>query len=435
MSRAETIGNARHRGDPTNPAVGTKLWFGVVAARLGYPVRSLAADATAAGVQISPTGIADVMSNKWPVRTDRATLKQVLERLLAARKATDVEIEHLWHAHRRGAAGHHRGPDERAPVLPPYQPKRRAPTVAGTTSKEYEMLLAKQTLSLQARKHFGLFTNPFGGEVMRDQDFFNGDDFAWVREAAWQCVQNASFVAVVGESGAGKTTILTDLQARTLAEARGITFIKPFVLGMEASDSRGHRLSSSDILHAVITTLEPTATVPQTDAARSSKANKLLQESAAAGNSHLLLVEEAHALSDATLKHLKRLHELRLGRKPLLGILLLGQPELKTRLEVGLNNGKLREVAQRCEVVQLLPLDNDLQAYLQCRMQAAGKVYENLFDADFASALRERLTKRDGEGAVSMCYPLAVNNIVTCALNEAARSGASTVPAVVFKCI
>ena len=182
-------------------------------------------------------------------------------------------------------------------------------------------------------------------------------------------------------------------------------------------------LKSADILHAIITTLQPSATVPQTLQARTVRAAKMMTASAETGATHLLLLEEAHALPDATLKHLKRLHELRQGRRPLLGILLLAQPELKVRLANGLRTGALREVAQRCEIVELLPLDNDLHAYLSCRAAAAGLRLDTLMDADAVAQLRARLTRKTAQGAVSMCYPLAVNNMMTRALNTAAELG------------
>lgn len=289
------------------------------------------------------------------------------------------------------------------------------------------MLLPKQALSPQARRHFRLFTNPFDGEVQRDEHFFAGDDMRYVREAAWQCSQNGGFAAIVGESGAGKTTVLADLEARLLAEARGVIVIRPSVLGMEESNAKGQMLKSTDILHAVITTLQPEATVPQTLQARTVRAAKMLTSSAEAGAAHLLVIEEAHGLPDHTLKHLKRLHELRLGRRNLLGILLLAQPELKLRLANGLRTGVLREVAQRVEIVELLPLDADLRGYLQCRADAAGAKLADLADDGAVEALRLRLTRKTNTGAVSMCYPLAVNNMMTRALNMAAEIGAPLV--------
>lgn len=295
------------------------------------------------------------------------------------------------------------------------------------------MLLSKQALTPQARRHFKLFTNPFDGEVTSDAQMFDGADVRYVREAAWQCSQVGGFVAIVGESGAGKTTIQTDLEARLQVEGRNVISIKPSVLGMEESNAKGQMLKSTDILHAIITTLQPEAVVPQTLQARTVKAGRMLTASAEAGAAHLLVIEEAHGLPDATLKHLKRLHEMRLGRRPLLGILLIAQPELKVRLANGLRTGALREVAQRCEIVELLPLDGDLRAYLECRANAANQQLDSLVEPKAVDELRVRLTRKTQGGAVSMCYPLAVNNMVTRALNKAAELGLPVVTADLVK--
>ena len=411
MSRAKSM--RAIVSDPTRPGPGVRLQIGSLAGVLGVTVTEMQA-ATGLGRGT----VFRLLSNDWPASAAPAELDALrtnLRELFALCGATPEELATLFHA--RAAQGRSQA------TTPPLTRTDQRAAANPKTEEEPDMLLAKQTLSPQAKRHFKLFTNPFDGEVQKDEQFFAGEDVRWVRESAWQCVQNGSFVAIVGESGAGKTTVLADLEARLAAEARGVTLIKPGVLGMEENNNRGQMLKSADILHAVITTLQPAATVPQTLQARTVKAHKLLAASAEAGNFHLLVIEEAHGLPDATLKHLKRLHELRLGRRPLLGILLLAQPELKRRLVDGLRNGTLREVAQRCEVVDLLPLDNDLRAYLVCRAEAAGRHLGELIDDAGVEQLRARLTRKTEKGAVSMCYPLAVNNMVTKALNTAAELG------------
>jgi type II secretory pathway predicted ATPase ExeA len=292
--------------------------------------------------------------------------------------------------------------------------------------KEEPMLMAKQTLSPAARKAFTLFTNPFDGEVIDDSQMFTNGEIAYVREACMQAAVGGRFVAVVSESGGGKTTMLGDLEARIQRDRKPVLVIKPWVLGMEDNDTKGKTLKSTDILASVVTTLDPLATVRQTLQGRSNQARDLLVKSTEAGYSHLLVIEEAHSLPEATLKHLKRLHEMRLGRKPLLGILLLGQTELALKLDP--RRASLREVTQRCEVVHLLPLDGDLRAYLDHRAKAAGRDLAEFMDQSGVDELRTRLTiTRPSAGgktaATSLLYPLAVNNLVTAALNVAAELG------------
>ncbi len=151
----------------------------------------------------------------------------------------------------------------------------------------------------------------------------------------------------------------------------------------------------------------------------------LLKASRSAGYSHLLAIEEAHCLPVATLKHLKRFLELKQGLGRLLGICLVGQPELKNRLSD--RNPEVREVVQRCELVELQPLDNDLEAYLKHKFERMEIKLDDVLAPDACDALRARLISLPRGGkpsdARSLCYPLVVNNLVTRAMNAAAAAG------------
>lgn len=404
MSRSRTIKSVVPPYDVTQPPQGVRLRLGSVTKTLGISIQDMA---QAAG--ISKTAVFEVMAeNRWPARTPQDEIRNALRSLVLERGATAEEAERLFWAY--GPHTHTHTAEPSAPrVLPP------------AADEEPQMLMLKQALTPQAARHFKLFRNPFEGKVTSDEMMFTSDDVRYVREAAWQTVQHAGFAAIVGESGAGKSTIQDDLEARLEREGRGVIVIRPSVLGMEGNNHKGHRLKSTDILSSIITTLESNGTVPQTLQARTVKAKKLLTASATGGNAHLLLIEEGHSLPDETLTHLKRLHELQHGRRGLLGILLLAQTELKTRLSEGLRSGKLREVAQRCELVELLPLDNDLKPYLECRAAAAGQELSRLVADDAIDQLRVRLTRKTPNGLVSMCYPLAVNNMLTRCFNVAAE--------------
>lgn len=53
--------------------------------------------------------------------------------------------------------------------------------------------------------------------------------------------------------------------------------------------------------------------------------HRALKNSYESGYRHVLIIEEAHCLPIATLKHLKRLRELETGFTKLLSIILIGQ--------------------------------------------------------------------------------------------------------------
>jgi type II secretory pathway predicted ATPase ExeA len=378
--------------------------------------------------------------NQWPVGRDRDELKALIREHLASAGASEEQLAVAFHAftsRQKFAA-----PDmaRRAQYRAEQAANAAQAALAGAPTKpthdthqeDDDMLLPKQSLSPDAKRHFKTFVNPFDGEVQSDAQMFVGSEVGYVLESCWQCAITNSFMALVGESGAGKTTIVAHLEARIEREARHAILIKPHVLGMEENDNRGKTLKSADILAAIITALEPTATVPQTIEARATKAKKMLAASVEAGNSHLLMIEEGHSLPDATLKHLKRMHELRAGRKPLMGILLVAQPELEQRLHAGLRGGHLREVAQRCEVVKIMPLDGELGAYLEHRAKAAGRALSDFIAPDAVDAIRTRLIRTGPRvggkaDAKSFTYPLAVGNFLTRAMNEAASLGVPVV--------
>ena len=76
------------------------------------------------------------------------------------------------------------------------------------TTEEDTMLLAKQALFPATKKHFSLFNNPFTDEVRSAEEVFSSPDVRYVREALFQTARFGGFMAVVGESGAGKSTIV-----------------------------------------------------------------------------------------------------------------------------------------------------------------------------------------------------------------------------------
>ena len=111
------------------------------------------------------------------------------------------------------------------------------------------------------------------------------------------------------------------------------------------------------------------------------------------------------------------------GFERLLGIILIGQTELAQKLSE--NNPHVREVVQRCELLTLQPLeDGRLAQYLKFKFARVGKDIQDVLDESAIEAIAERLTVRTrsrvGIETSILLYPLAVNNLVSAAMNEAA---------------
>lgn len=287
------------------------------------------------------------------------------------------------------------------------------------------MLLEAYKLTEAELTHFGLARTPFG-EVGEVADLYPWDAYRRVREQLFAAARTGEFLAVVGESGSGKTTLLQDLEERIAQEIQKIILIKPHVEQMEATDRRGKTLKAAHIAEAILREITPAARVKQSPEARMEQVRLALREGARAGVRFALIIEEAHGLPHATLRHLKRFMELREGFKRFLAVLLLGQTELRHRLDP--KDHTVREVVQRCGLVTLPPLDErELRGYLAHRLARAGAPLDAVIDEGGLAELYRRLSE------ARLCYPLAAHNLLGRAMGKAARVRAPRVTAAAIK--
>lgn len=298
------------------------------------------------------------------------------------------------------------------------------------------MLLERQPLMPQTRRHFSLFRDPFG-ELEDSNYVFETPDTKYVRSAMEQTLHGASFLAVIGQSGAGKSTLRQDLLSKIAHGHHKTHVIEPYVLGLEDNDKKGRTLKAGDIAAAVIRTLDPLCSIQSSSESRYKQMHDLLIESHNVGYRHTLIIEEAHALSVPTLKHLKRFYELTAGGfNKLLSIILIGQNELGIKLAE--NDPRVREVVQRIEKITLDPLDSYLESYVEHRLRVAGADINGIIAPGALDALREKLTvpsRRRGEAPVSLLYPMSVGNHLVAAMNLAVELGEQLVTPDVIKAV
>jgi type II secretory pathway predicted ATPase ExeA len=126
---------------------------------------------------------------------------------------------------------------------------------------------------------------------------------------------------------------------------------------------------------------------------------------------------------------LKRFRELKDGLRPLLSVILIGQPELAIKLSE--HDPEVREVAQRIEIITLPALGNHLADYLAHRFKRVGIPLDKIADRGALDALRTKLTPARSDG--SLLYPLAVHNVLAAAMNRAADLGAPLVTADILR--
>jgi type II secretory pathway predicted ATPase ExeA len=211
--------------------------------------------------------------------------------------------------------------------------------------------------------HFGLRDVPF--RATPEPRFFYGN--AAYREAyatlLYGVLQRKGFVALTGEVGTGKTTLLRRLMAQLGSSVRFVLFYNT-------------TLSFDETVEFICSELElPVEGLSRVQ--RLQRLNHLLLEEARQGRTVVLLLDEAQNLGPDVLENLRLISNLETATEKLLQIVLVGQPEL----EVKLADPALRQVAQRIAVrYRLQPLgDDEVEAFVDYRIRQCGRRASDLF--------------------------------------------------------
>jgi len=268
-------------------------------------------------------------------------------------------------------------------------------------------------LNLNTRKTFGIFKDPFTDDVANAGDVYLNDASRFAAEYLYQTAKAGGMVALVGESGSGKTTIRRYAIDRMQAEGQKVRIISPRTIEKQ-------RLTAAAICDAIIadcSTEKPRRTLE----AKARQVEHILTNSSRSGFSHVLMIEEAHDLSIQTLKYLKRFWELEDGFKKLLAIVLIGQIEMKAKLDES-KNWEAREIIRRMEILELEPLDGkEIAGYLDIKFKRLNRERKEIFTDDACTALGKKLLRQARNDVVySVAYPLLVNNWARKAMNLAA---------------
>lgn len=363
----------------------------------------------------SPATINKIVKHAEYPKKNAAQLKQQFIQLLVSKGLTETTISTAMDA------VHLSSGNDQASIT--------ESTAAPQHDEEQLMLLRKQTLTPAAKKQFKLFKDIFTEELRDASELYSNSDINYVREAMWQCIKgNSTFIAVTGQSGAGKTTLHDETLDRIERERTPTIVIKPYVIGAEADDIKGKTLKASHIATAILRAVAPSINPKRSIEALYQQIHSVLKESSRSGYHHVILIEEAHSLPLPTLKHLKRFIELKNGFTPLLSVILIGQDELKIKLAE--NNPEVREVVQRCEIVTLEAFtQTQMREYLQHRCKSAGRELPEFIDESGLDAICTKLTRSVGKNKKqeSLLYPLAVGNLFVGALNVAAELGSDVI--------
>ncbi len=360
--------------------------------------------------------------NIWPRKTPQAWLAKQAEDWLLEQGVARNDLRAIWEIEVDDASRNQH------PVGVHVGQGRQTPDLIIDPIGDREMLYP------ETKRYFSMAVDPFVDEIQGPGDVFLSDDQRYVREAMFAAARFNGFLAVVGESGSGKTTLFNDLYERIDKERVHVTICSPSVLDVDLTSMKT-KLTARRLLECILgaTTGER---APQSMQRLTEKVRDALV--AVTGGEEkrtvLLMIEEAHSLLPATLKTIKRLLELQHGHRRLLGVILIGQPELDHLLDES-RHPELREVIRRLETVTLDPLGGHLEDYLAHKFTRKSLDVRQVLAPDAYGAIRERLEKTVGNRTHSQLHPLAVNNLVTKAMNKAAEGGEELVTGDVIRAL
>jgi general secretion pathway protein A len=187
------------------------------------------------------------------------------------------------------------------------------------------------------------------------------------REALAQLVygvqEHKGFMVLTGEVGTGKTTLLRALMRR-LDSTTAVSFLFNSTLSFD--ESLEYMLEDFGIGKAGETRVQ-----------RLISLNNFLIERRRAGQNTVVIFDEAQNLEAGSLEHIRLLSNFETTTDKLIQILLVGQPELKQKLQLPELRQLKQRIGLRCVITPLQ--SEDVKDYVRSRLRVAGARDLNLF--------------------------------------------------------
>jgi general secretion pathway protein A len=168
--------------------------------------------------------------------------------------------------------------------------------------------------------------------------------------------ERKGFIVLTGQVGTGKTTLLHTLRQRLNGQT-AIAFVVHSTLPFDG------------ILEYVLEDLE-IAKCGESRAQRLIALNHFLIERERTGQSTVLVLDEAQNLDASTLEQIRLLSNFESSTSKLLQIVLVGQPELKARLQLPELRQLKQRIGLRCQIPSLTR--EETREYIRTRLRIAG---------------------------------------------------------------
>ena len=222
------------------------------------------------------------------------------------------------------------------------------------------------------KEFFGLRANPFNVNPDPRYLFLTRHTEEALACLTYGIQSRKGFVLLTGEVGTGKTTLINKLLEWLRLQQVATAFIF------------NSRLDVPQLLDFVMADFG----IPCDSKSKSQVLQRLynwLLDRYRAGETAVLIIDEAQSLSDEVLEEIRMMTNLETFTEKLLQIVLVGQPELEQRLK----QPQLRQLRQRLTLrAKTHPLNvEETKAYVAQRLRIAGSNGETIFDSDAVLAL------------------------------------------------
>jgi putative secretion ATPase (PEP-CTERM system associated) len=220
---------------------------------------------------------------------------------------------------------------------------------------------------------YGLKGRPF--QITPDAAYFfeSGTHRKALSYLGYGLDQGEGFIVITGEVGAGKSTLVAHLMDK-IDRAR-----------LTAAQVVTTALGGEELVHVVARSFG-LAIQGHDKATALGAIEGFLHQEAREGRRCLLIVDEAQNLSIAALEELRMMSNFQLGARPLLQVLLLGQPEFRTLIH---DSPELEQLRQRIIATYHLAAmePGEIRPYVEHRLKCAGWQNHPTLDVDLFAEL------------------------------------------------